>query len=133
MTGHHSVVRGSYDPVARAYAERYRHELATKAFDRDRLERFAKFVRAGGPVLDLGCVPGHVGRYLFERGLAVMGLDVSEGMLAEARRLHPFMTFIRGGLLNLALAERAWAGAVAAYSLTHVPHARLVGVLASLA
>jgi SAM-dependent methyltransferase len=133
MTEHHSVVRGSYDPVARAYAERYLHELATKPFDRDRLDGFAKLVRSGGSVLDLGCGPGQIGRYLFDRGLAVTGLDVSEGMLAEARRLHPLMTFVRGDLLNLALAERAWAGAVAAYSLIHVPHARLVEVLGSLA
>jgi SAM-dependent methyltransferase len=126
------AVPGTYDPVASAYTEKYLHELAEKPFDRERLDAFARRVRAGGRVLDLGCGPGQIGRYLFERGLAVTGLDVSEGMLAEARRQHPFMTFIQGDLLNLALEPQAWAGAVAAYSLIHVPQAQLPRVLASL-
>jgi SAM-dependent methyltransferase len=133
VTKQHRVARGTYDPVARAYAERYLLELAAKPFDRGRLDGFANLVRTGGPVLDLGCGPGQIGRYLFDQGLAVTGLDASEGMLAEARRWNPSMTFIKGDLLNLALEEQAWAGAVAAYSLIHVPHERLVEVLALLA
>jgi trans-aconitate methyltransferase len=118
--------------VARAYTEKYLHELSSKPFDRERLDRFASLVRKGGAVLDLGCGPGHIGRYLFDRGIAVTGLDVSEGMLAEARRCHPAMSFIEGNLLELSLVEQAWAGAVAAYSLIHVPHSRLTSVLTSL-
>jgi ubiquinone/menaquinone biosynthesis C-methylase UbiE len=133
MTEQRQAATGTYDPVARTYVERYLHELAIKPFDRERLDAFAKLVRPGGRVLDLGCGPGQVGRYLFDRGLSVTGLDVSEGMLAEARRCNPSMTFIKGDLLDLTLGDEEWAGAVAAYSLIHVPHARLVEVLGSLA
>src|SRR5205823_439032 len=59
----------TYDRVARAYAEQYFTELERKPFDRQMLDRFAAGVRGRGRVMDLGCGPGHIGRYLAERGL----------------------------------------------------------------
>lgn len=121
-----------YDPVADAYAERYYRELDSKPFDRERLDAFAALLPGGGRVLDLGCGPGHVGRYLLDKGLNVTGFDLSEGMLKQARHLNPGITFIRGDLLNLRLEPNAWSGMVAAYSLIHVPQGRLIGVLSEL-
>jgi len=74
-----------YDRVAGAYAERYFTELERKPFDRELLDRFAADLRGRGPVCDLGCGPGHVGRYLAERGVEVIGVDLSPGMVALAR------------------------------------------------
>jgi predicted TPR repeat methyltransferase len=37
----------------------------------------------------LGCGPGHVGAHLRELGLDGFGVDLSPGMVAEARDRHP--------------------------------------------
>jgi SAM-dependent methyltransferase len=50
------------------------------------LESFADDVRGAGAVCDLGCGPGHVGRYLHDRGVEVRGVDLSPRMVEEARR-----------------------------------------------
>lgn len=123
---------GAYDPVAAAYADKYGDELKDKPFDRLQLELLAQRVRPGGLVADLGCGPGHVGGYLAGLGLAVAGYDISEGMLAQARAAHPGIPYQRLDFLNFAAPPKPWAGAVAAYSLIHVPRERLAGVLESI-
>ena len=44
---------------------------------------------SGARVLDLGCGIGRIAAALVARGCSVLGLDVSPGMVAEARRRHP--------------------------------------------
>jgi 2-polyprenyl-3-methyl-5-hydroxy-6-metoxy-1,4-benzoquinol methylase len=74
-------VRMSYDTIAAEYARRIYAELKDKPFDREWLDGFAERVRAIGQVCDLGCGPGHVARYLRDRGVHVFGLDLSPVML----------------------------------------------------
>jgi trans-aconitate methyltransferase len=62
-------VEDSYDRVAKEYATRIFRELNHKPLDRELLDRFALRVHGIGPVCDLGCGPGHVARYLHERGV----------------------------------------------------------------
>jgi SAM-dependent methyltransferase len=117
----------SYDRVAAEYVARIYHELAHKPFDRELLDRFAQWV--SGPVLEVGCGPGQVARYLHERGVAVSGLDISPGMVAEARRLNPAIPFQVGDMRALAWADGALAGVVAFYSLIHVERVGMTAVL----
>src|SRR3954453_1470640 len=74
-------VGDTYDRVAAEYALRRFGELEHKSLDRQLLDRFAARVRGLGPVRDLGCGPGHIARYLHERGAQVMGLDLSAEMM----------------------------------------------------
>ena len=124
---------GVYDRVAGAYAERYFTELERKPFDRELLDRFAADLRGRGPVCDLGCGPGHVGRYLAERGVEVIGVDLSPGMVALARQLNPGLRFERGDMLALALSDASLAGLVAFYSLIHLERGAAPLALAELA
>jgi SAM-dependent methyltransferase len=126
-------VAGSYDRLAREYAERIYHELDGKPFDRALLERFAERVRGRGPVLDLGCGPGHVARYLHQRQVQVVGVDLSPGMVAVARARAPAVEFRVGDLLALDFADASAAGAVAFYSLIHLPPAELDRALREIA
>jgi SAM-dependent methyltransferase len=122
-------VRASYDRVADEYARRIAGELEHKPLDRALLDRFAERVRGAGPVADLGCGPGHVARYLAERGADVFGLDLSPAMVAQARALHPGVAFRVGDLAALDDADGAWAGAVAYYSLIHLPRGAVAAAL----
>src|SRR5207253_2176096 len=87
---------GTYDRVAEPYGEQFFDELARKPFDRELLDRFAARLSGRGLVCDVGCGPGHVGRYLTERGVDVFGLDLSSEMVALARRRNPSMRFEQG-------------------------------------
>jgi SAM-dependent methyltransferase len=110
-----------YDRVAAAYTERVFGELAHKPFDRELLDRFAERVRPLGSACDLGCGPGHVARYLHERGLPVVGVDLSPVMVKEARQLNPGIAFHQGSMLALDFPDAAFGGIAAFYSIIHVP------------
>jgi SAM-dependent methyltransferase len=121
MTGWQQGVRETYDRVAAEYATRIVNELAGKPFDRHLLDRFAELVRPLGPVCDLGCGPGQVARYLSGHGLATLGIDLSAGMIEEARRLHPGLRFEQGDMLALDLPDGQLGGIAAFYSVVNIP------------
>lgn len=128
-------VRHSYDTVAENYADLLRDALAASPADRAVLGLFAELVRAagGGEVADLGCGPGRITGHLAALGLDVRGIDVSPGMVAVARREHPGLRFDVGSLTDLDLAVGSLAGALAWYSLIHLPTEAVPAVLDELA
>jgi|SRR5215213_9747192 len=124
MTGDRPTdVRSSYDQLAKEYTARIAGELAHKPFDREILDRFADLTRGAGAVLDLGCGPGHVTRYLADRGLEITGIDLSARMVEEARALNPGVRFEQGSMLELDPAV-GLAGIVAFYAIIHIPRER---------
>ena len=122
----------SYDRIAGEYARQIYGELAGKPFDRAILDRFAGRLRGRGMVCDMGCGPGQIGRYLADRGLPVVGVDLSPGMLAQAAALNPDITFHVGDMRALAEPDGAWAGIAAFYSIIHVPPGEVVTALAEM-
>jgi SAM-dependent methyltransferase len=122
----------SYDRVADEYVRRIFDELQHKPFDRQLLDRFAADVRDAGPVCDVGCGPGHVARYLHERGVRVCGVDLSPAMVERARRLTPGVEFRQGDMMALEAPDKAWAGIVAFYSIIHIPPGDMARALAEL-
>ena len=75
-----------------ALASRYEQWYAGTGRDADLLEKdlLGKLLRGlpvARSVLEVGCGTGHFTRWLAESGLDAVGLDVSEPMLNEARRL----------------------------------------------
>jgi SAM-dependent methyltransferase len=127
-----TTTRAFYDAVAEDYADRYRTEPSAP-LDRAVLAAFAESVGAGGRVADLGCGPGRVTAHLASLGLSVHGLDLSESMLAIARRENPGLRFEQGSMLDLDLPDGALAGAVSWYSTIHTPDDRLPDLFAEFA
>jgi SAM-dependent methyltransferase len=111
------TVRASYDAVAGAYVTHCLHELEGKPVDRSLLDEVA--ARADGLVCDLGCGPGHVARYLHERGADVFGVDLSPRMIEEAQHHHPSLRFEVGDMRALRFADGSLGAVVAMYSLIH--------------
>lgn len=114
-------VRRSYDAVADEYARRISQELDHKPFDRALLDRYAERLAGRGLVWEMGCGPGHVARYLHERGVSVAGMDLSPELLRWAERLNPRIPFHHGDFRRLQADDNAWAGIVAFYSIIHLP------------
>ena len=127
-----SGIRKSYDAVAREYADEIYGELAGKPFDRGLLDRFAERVRGRGWVCDLGCGPAQIARYLRDRGVDAFGVDLSAGMLAEARRLNPDLQFAQTSMLALGLRSGKLGGVAAFYSILHIPRSKVVEAVAEV-
>jgi SAM-dependent methyltransferase len=127
-----SGIRKSYDAVAREYADEIYGELARKPFDRDLLDRFAQRVRERGWVCDLGCGPAQIARYLRDRGVDAFGVDLSAGMLAQARRLNVDLNFVQTSMLALGVRSGKLAGVAAFYSIIHIPRSRVVEAIAEV-
>lgn len=108
-----------YDKVAPEYAKRNFGELTHKPFDRDLLRRFATLTKGNGSVYDLGCGPGEVADFLHQCGCDVTGIDISAGMVREARRLNPHLTFEQGDMFALDVPGGSWGGIVAFYAFIH--------------
>lgn len=119
-------VQAAYDLIADEYANHIYDELRLKPLDRELLDRFAERVKGKGLVCDLGCGPGQVARYLHDHGITACGLDLSPGMLEQARRLNPGIEFLQGNMLALPVEDEAWAGVAAFYAIVNFPPADLL-------
>jgi uncharacterized protein YceH (UPF0502 family) len=127
-------VRSSYDSVAPAYADHMVDELlGHQPFECWLLDRVATHA-AGGPVVEVGCGPGHVTAYLAEAGADATGVDLSPGMVAEARRRFPDGDYQVGDLRRLMRPTSApgWSAVLAWYSLIHLAASELPEALAAL-
>ena len=120
--------RSSYDTVAEAYAQQFADELSRKRFERALLDEFAAALPTP-TALDIGCGPGHVGKYLAERGLDVTGIDLSPVMIDLARRMNPAMRFEVGDMRVLNAGDGRVGGIVAFYSLIHIARDEVPDVL----
>ncbi len=126
-------LQGSYDRVAADYAEQFRDEMEKKPFDRTMLDWLAERVGSLGVICDMGCGPGQIARYLHSRGAPVCGVDLSAEMVKHAQRLNPDIPFQQGDMLALkGVAENAYGGIAAFYSILHIPRASVVAALSEL-
>lgn len=114
-------LQSSYDRVAEDYAEHFHDEMDKKPFDRKMLDWLAEKVGDSGTICDMGCGPGQVARYLYDSGVQVCGIDLSQGMVERARRLNPGIPFLQGDMLALAdITDNSYGGVAAFYSIIHV-------------
>jgi ubiquinone/menaquinone biosynthesis C-methylase UbiE len=109
---------------------------ATEApIDRSVLMAFVELIegRAVGRVADVGCGPGRVAAFMAEHGLDVVGVDVSQAMLAAARTAHPHIEFVEGQIDALPIETGVLAGAVCWYSVIYTPPELLAEAFGELA
>lgn len=130
MTESTDNTQSSYDEVAAEYTQRFADELDHKPLERDLLTRFAGTVT--GRLCDLGCGPGHVAAYLHSQGADIFGIDLSPGMVEQARAKFPGLTFEQGDMRGLKLDDGALGGIIALYSIIHIPREDVTDVLREL-
>ncbi|GAA0464327.1 class I SAM-dependent DNA methyltransferase [Actinoplanes campanulatus] len=120
--------RSSYDTVAASYSTLFTDDLPSQPLKRSLLTLFTDLV--DGPAADVGCGPGHVTAFLHARGLDVFGVDLSPGMVEQARANYPDLRFEVGSMTALDLPAESLAGVNAWFSTIHVPDRELPGVFA---
>ncbi|WP_370249891.1 class I SAM-dependent methyltransferase [Nocardioides sp.] len=117
-------VRAAYDTVAADYAAHLPDTRAETPLD---LAMVAAFLAAvtppgGAPtVLDAGCGAGRMSRHLAARGAAVIGLDLSEAMVRQARTRRPDLPVLVASHTALPLRAASVDGVLLWYSTIHTP------------
>ena len=127
------TIRDDYDRLAADYTTHVYDELRHKPFDREQLQCLAERLRGKGKVCDLGCGPGQVARFLRDHGADSFGLDLSPGMVREARRLNPDLEFREGNMLALPIKDASLAGIAAFYAIVNLPKEALPAVFREMA
>ena len=84
------------------------------------IERFRSLLQPSATVLDLGCGSGQpVARYLIESGLAIVGVDSSEHMIALCTERFPNQQWLEADMRTLGL-DQTFAGILAWNSFFHL-------------
>ena len=84
------------------------------------IERFRSLLQPSATVLDLGCGSGQpVARYLIESGLAIVGVDSSEHMIALCTGRFPNQQWLEADMRTLGL-DQTFAGILAWNSFFHL-------------
>jgi len=114
--------RRAYNAAADRYHELFHDEMSRKVHDLALLDSFAKRFDDGTLVLDAGCGPcAHVGRILFDKGIPVIGIDISDRCVELARAHNPGMQIERGDLAAMPFPEGMFRGVVSYYSIIDTP------------
>ncbi len=117
----------AYDAVAQDYTAAFADDLGRLPVERLMLDT-ALATRpevAGVVAVDLGCGPGSVTAYLAANDARPIGLDLSAGMLKEARARAPGVALVRADMRHLPLPSGRIGLAVAFFSIQHLPRAEL--------
>lgn len=132
---HRAQTQHGYDTVAADYARLLPALNAETSLDIAMIDGFAdRCARARlGPVADAGCGTGRVSAHLAARGLDVIGIDLSPGMIDIARRTYPELPFEVGALEELPLPNASLGGLLAWYSIIHTAPDRLPAIVADAA
>ena len=117
----HEKTRKSYNLAAEKYFEDFKDEMKQKEYDRMFLDEFSSHFDPKSIICDVGCGPGHITRYVSDKGLNVFGIDISEKCVEVARRENPRMKFQVMDMAKLDLADRSVDGIISFYSIIHTP------------
>ena len=125
------IVESGYDQIAQRYADAIRAGRGPETYFRNFLTRVLERIPEGGVVLDLGCGAGLITAELTTRA-RVVGVDISTGQLALARRNAAAASLVRADMTEVAFAPGAFDAVVAFWTLIHVPRVAHPSLLARI-
>lgn len=117
-----SLTRQAYNLAAQKYHELFHNEMNEKEYDRKLLDSFAARFNNDSLICDAGCGPsGHIGKYLFDKGIKVVGVDISEKCVELARINNPEMKFECADIINMPFDDNTFNGLISYYSIINTP------------
>lgn len=119
----------TYNQVAPLYVARFKAEHMWDRPLEPAFTRFTSRLPAGARVLDVGCGPGRDVRLFHQQGFEVVGVDLSTGMLGQAR-LFGDEDYVQADMRVLPFQSAGAAGVWMCASLLHLPREFAPGVFA---
>jgi ubiquinone/menaquinone biosynthesis C-methylase UbiE len=93
-----------------------------KEYDRKLLDSFAAKFNKDSFICDAGCGPSaHIGKYLFEKGIKVVGVDISEKCIELAQQYNPDMKFECADIGSMPFDDTSFDGVISYYSIINTP------------
>lgn len=114
-----SSMKGFQDTIA--WYDKHAKEFAQKAGSAvyDTLAQFTKLLPKGGKVLDAGCGSGRDTMLFLQGGFDATGIDLSSGLIEEAKKENPECKFLVGDMRHLPFPNNDFDGVWASASLLH--------------
>lgn len=117
------INKKTYNTIADIYVKEASLDHEDKTYINFFLETFSK-----KKILDLGCGPGVLSKYLSDLGYDVTGVDFADRMIFIARKLAPNVNFIVSDIANLEL-DDTFDGIVLAHFLIHFSEEENIKIL----
>ncbi len=116
------MARITYDNSAEKYHKNFKNEMEEKEFDRLFLDNFSDLLPKHSLICDAGCGPsGHIGKYLFDKGHKIKGIDISPKCIQIARDYNPELDFEVMDLSKMNFADNSFDAIISFYSITYTP------------
>jgi cyclopropane fatty-acyl-phospholipid synthase-like methyltransferase len=121
------VVRSGYDRLTELYTKE-----RARFGNWEEIEAFVSGLPEGAKVLDGGCGTGlPVARFLVQSGFDVVGIDISEAMVATAQKNVPGATFRQMNMVDIDFPPESFDGVISCYAIIHTPRERHADVFRS--
>lgn len=112
----------AYNKTANKYHDNFKNEIAQKEYDRLLLDRFSDMLLKDSLICDAGCGPsGHIGKYLFEKGHRVTGIDISQSCINIAKSYNPDLDYKVMDIMNTDFENDSFDAIVSFYSIVYTP------------
>jgi ubiquinone/menaquinone biosynthesis C-methylase UbiE len=105
----------TYNQIAADYAA----EAETRPQEIERNE-FIAMLPPNGSILDVGCGSGKETAFFMSQGFKVIGIDLSEALLAEAKKIHSELTVRLMDMRKLDFPDQTFDGVWANASILHL-------------
>ncbi len=114
-------IHGFDDTIAwyNSNAEEYAKNLYT-VVPLESINKFLKYLTPHASVLDAGCGPGRESMVFHQKGIHVIGVDLSEGLLKVAKERNPEVEFVKANFLQLPFNDDTFDGVWSHASLVHL-------------
>jgi SAM-dependent methyltransferase len=117
----HENTRITYNKIADKYQELFWNEMEEKPFDRQYLDAFLASLDKGSVIYDAGCGPGHITRYIFDKGYHIVGIDISEKCIQIAAKENPAIPFECADFLDWQITPNSVDAIISFYSIIYTP------------
>lgn len=114
-------IKGFQDTID--WYDKHAEEYAAAGYAKppyDLINQFINFLPNNPKILDAGCGAGRDTGLLHAKGADALGLDISKGLLQEARKRNPQITFIEGSFLDLPFDKEIFDGVWVHAALVHL-------------
>lgn len=119
----------TYSKCAAAYEAKFMDVSPYKGS----IDAFCALLPSDAAILDLGCGPGNISRYVFEKGFHhVTGMDRSAAMVSLATKNVPEANFIQGDIRHLSFPNDSFHGVIASFCIPYISYLDTEKLLARL-